>query len=117
MARAEPAIVLAAWFAICRPHWDTAQMRTNANNDQPIRILNTIRVCFRINQRADINSFGFFNFFFGSMADEHRLTAPYNLNGGAYINLAQINLNDGFMLLMIGQAKDAAPTAPTPMAR
>ena len=73
VARAEPALV----FALV-PDRHAAEMRAHAHHDQPVWLLDPLRIGLRVAQFAELNVLRILNFFLGPVTDEDRAAAPFD---------------------------------------
>lgn len=62
----------------CFSDWDATQMCANAQHDQPLRLLDPIRIWLRVTEAFPFDAFRFLYFVLGSVSDEDGLAAPFD---------------------------------------
>lgn len=73
MARAEPSSVVTALT-----DGDATQVSADTKHDEPLGLLGTCFVGFRIAKRLDVNAVGLLNLLRGTVANEDWLAAPFD---------------------------------------
>lgn len=71
MAGAEPAAIVARLT-----NWHTTEMRADAEHDEPVRLLDAVRVGLRVTQRLPLCVFSLLDFVGGTVADKDWLAPP-----------------------------------------
>ena len=81
VARAEPAVILALYLAGLLTERDAAEMGTDAENHQKLRLLDTGLVLFGITQLGAVDGVRARDLVSGPVTDENRLATPGDRDG------------------------------------
>src|SRR3990170_4514733 len=95
VAATEPAAEFAARIAGLLTLGDAAEMRADADDDQPFGQLHALLVRLRVGQRAEIDGARLFDLLGRAPVDEHRLAAPDHRDALAGLDAPQIDLRGG----------------------
>ena len=87
VARAEPAVILALYLAGLLTERDAAEMGTDAEHHQKLRLLDTGLVLFGITQLGTVDGVRARDLVSGPVTDENRLATPGDRDGLSFSNL------------------------------
>src|SRR3546814_13440703 len=76
MAGAEPAAEVASVLARLLAQRHAAEMGADADDDEPLGLLDARRIGLRIGQRLDIDRLGLLDLLLRPVVDEHRIATP-----------------------------------------
>jgi hypothetical protein len=87
MARAEPTTKVS-----CVGEWDAAKMSAHANDNEPLRVFDTLCILLWVTERCNINTVGQLDVIFCPTPGEDWLAPPLNSHCGAWLNAREVNL-------------------------
>ena len=74
---------------------NTTQMRADADNHQPFRLLDPLGIGFRIGKGRDVDAFGLLDFLLRPVTNKDRLAAPLDRHDGAGLDCADVHFDGG----------------------
>ena len=95
MTGAEPPIIVTTHLTGFLTKWNATKMRTNTNQNQIFRLFSARCINLRVTQIIEVRVICTGDFISGTMADKHRLAAPFHSDRLANSDFRNINFDIG----------------------